>query len=358
DDRVIYSLAEAIPNQGDSNLWAVRVNHEGRALGSATRLTRGTGEASAFSVTSDGKRLAFFRQAVEPDVYVADLNARETKITAQRRLTLDERADFPYAWTPDSKSVIFNSDRNGSYNIFRQALHETEPDVLVRSPDDLVVPRLSPDSSTVLYLITPSSGAAVNADTQLMRVPLAGGPPQFVLKAPAINNQQCARLPSTVCVLSRYEPGHERFFYFDPEKGLGAEIAAAEVRSANAYDFNWSLSPDGTMLAMGRRDGAREAPTIRVLRLNQGVEHLIPVPGWSGVGSLDWATDSKSVWVVAYNSTGTEKTLINVSLAGKQRPILAETEMSLGWAIPSPDGKHLALWKAHGDSNVWMLENF
>jgi hypothetical protein len=28
----------------------------------------------------------------------------------------------------------------------------------------------------------------------------------------------------------------------------------------------------------------------------------------------------------------------------------------LGWAIPAPDGKHLALWKARGTSNVWMLE--
>jgi hypothetical protein len=43
--------------------------------------------------------------------------------------------------------------------------------------------------------------------------------------------------------------------------------------------------------------------------------------------------------------------------------MLTENEMAvgahtLGWAIPSPDGKHLAIWKAQGDSNVWMLENY
>ena len=27
-------------------------------------------------------------------------------------------------------------------------------------------------------------------------------------------------------------------------------------------------------------------------------------------------------------------------------------------AIPSPDGRHLAIWKANGSSNVWMLEDF
>jgi hypothetical protein len=32
--------------------------------------------------------------------------------------------------------------------------------------------------------------------------------------------------------------------------------------------------------------------------------------------------------------------------------------MTIGWAIPAPDGRHLALWKAGGSSNVWMLEGF
>jgi len=30
--------------------------------------------------------------------------------------------------------------------------------------------------------------------------------------------------------------------------------------------------------------------------------------------------------------------------------------MNLGWAIPSPDGTKLALWKASGSSNVWLVE--
>jgi len=84
---------------------------------------------------------------------------------------------------------------------------------------------------------------------------------------------------------------------------------------------------------------------------------MIPVPGWAGVGSIDWAADSKRIWATGYASGG-GKTLVNVALTGKVRSLLAEKEMTLGWAIPSPDGKHLAIWKAHGDSNVWMLENF
>jgi Tol biopolymer transport system component/DNA-binding winged helix-turn-helix (wHTH) protein len=363
DGRLIYSRGEAVPNQNDSNLWALRVDRDGRALGSPFRLTHGTGEASALSITSDGERLAFFRQAVEPDVYVADLEANGTKLSALRRLTLDERADFPYSWTPDNKAVIFTSDRNGAFNVFRQGVPDGEPEVLIRSQEDVSVPRLSPDGKSILYLITPSNDASASSNSRLMRAPLAGGPPQLVLEAPGISNQQCAQLPSTVCIFSRFEPGHEQFFYFDPEKGLGAEIKKAEIRSINAYDFNWSLSPDGKMLATARREEARENPSIQILPLGDGEEKVISVPGWAGVGSIDWAADSKSIWATVYNSGRGGKTLVNVALSGRVRPMLGEDDMAsgahtLGWAIPSPDGKHLAIWKAHGDSNVWMLENY
>ncbi len=357
DGRVIYSLAEGVPNQSDSNLWSLRVDRNGRASGNAARLTHGTGAASAISVTADGKRLAYFRQAVEPDVYVADLEANGARLTAPRRLTFDERADIPYSWTPDSQSVIFTSDRNGTFNVFRQGVHDAEPELLIRAREDLVVPRLSPDGNSLIYLITPSSGASAASNSRLLRAPLAGGPPQLILEANGISNQQCARLPSTVCVLSRFEPGLERFFYFDPEKGLGPEISKAEIRSINAYDFNWSLSPDGQMLVFAKREGIQHQPALRILPLSDGPEKTILVPGWAGVGSVDWAADSKSIWATGYASGG-GKTLVNVARTGRVRSLLTEKEMTLGWAIPSPDGKHLAIWKAHGDSNVWMLENF
>jgi hypothetical protein len=38
--------------------------------------------------------------------------------------------------------------------------------------------------------------------------------------------------------------------------------------------------------------------------------------------------------------------------------MLEDTEVTIGWAIPPPDGEHLALWKARPTSNVWMLEGF
>jgi hypothetical protein len=49
---------------------------------------------------------------------------------------------------------------------------------------------------------------------------------------------------------------------------------------------------------------------------------------------------------------------MRVSVRGNAQTVLEEKDMILGWVIPSPDGQRLALWKASGGANVWMLENF
>jgi Tol biopolymer transport system component len=357
DGRLIYSLNEPIPNQNDANLWAVRIDQAGYPQGPGTRLTHGPGFAGLMSLTTDGKRLAYFRRAMEPDVYIADLESNGTKLSEPRRLTFDERSDFPYSWTPDNKAVLFVSNRNGAFNVFKQNVNETEPEVLERGPEDVTISRLSADGSSVLYLVPPLAGDSSH-DVRLMRMPLAGGPPQTVLVAAGGNNYQCARLPYTVCVVSTIDSGRERFFYFDLEKGLGSEIAKAQVQSTNSFDYNWSLSPDGKTLALAKKSGMQKESGIRLLPLEGGMGRIIRVTGdWLGIGSVDWAADGKSLWAIAYTSTG-PRSLLNVDLGGRVRTMLEEKKMNLGWAIPSPDGKHLALWKATGSSNVWMLENF
>jgi hypothetical protein len=80
-----------------------------------------------------------------------------------------------------------------------------------------------------------------------MRVPIAGGPPQFILEGRGINNLQCARLPSTVCIYSELAPGEERFYTFDPLKGKGEEIPGAAIHQGDDSSFQWSLSPDGKL---------------------------------------------------------------------------------------------------------------
>jgi hypothetical protein len=96
-------------------------------------------------------------------------------------------------------------------------------------------------------------------------------------------------------------------------------------------------------------------PSISFFSLEDGSKRTVTVQAWAGISSIDFAADSRSMWAPAYTNTG-KWALLNIDLQGRTRKMLEDTQMTIGWAIPAPDGKHLALWKARGTSNVWMLE--
>ena len=161
NDRLVYVLEEEPPNQNDSNAWSVKIDPlTGKALGTATRLTAGPGRVQYLSSTIDGKRLAYLKEGRQPDVYVARIEANGTKLQAPRLLTLDERQDLPWAWTPDSKQVIFGSDRDGSFHLFRQSPGQTTPELLVGGKEPSMLPRLTPDGKAIVYFQYSPSFAA------------------------------------------------------------------------------------------------------------------------------------------------------------------------------------------------------
>ena len=88
---------------------------------------------------------------------------------------------------------------------------------------------------------------------------------------------------------------------------------------ARPYFFNWSLSPDGSMLAMAKKMDIAVRPEIRLLTLKDNKERIIKLTAWSGVSALDWAADGKNLWVSASTTTGTNG-LLNVDLQGRVHP--------------------------------------
>ena len=354
-DSLVYVLAEAPPSQNDSNLWSMKIDaRTGKPLGPAKRLTSAPGFIQYLTSSADGKRLAYIKEGWQPDVYVARLEANGTKLSTPKRLTLDERQDFPWSWTPDSKQILFGSDRDGAFHIFRQGVEQATPELLVGGGEQSMLPRLTPDGKQIVYLQyrLPFDGSDI---VKMLRIAVTGGPAEPVLEGRAITNQQCARLPSTLCLYSQVEGRRMNFFSFDPIRGKGPEIT--HIEDDMPYFYNWTLSPDGATLAMAKKMEVAAEPRIRLLSLKDGKERSITLMKWSSIGAIDWSADGRSLWVSASTSTGTNA-ILNVDLQGKVRPMWEQTKMTVGWAIPSPDGKYLAMWQASGNSNVWMIEKF
>src|SRR5439155_5380368 len=155
DGRIFCSLNASTKagDQMDANLWEVKLDPQtGKGGSNPRRLTNWPGFLQFPNGSADGMRLVFVRDTANPDVYVSELEANGTRLkTSPRRLTLDERDDEPAAWTPDSKAVIFSSNRSGNYDIFKQTLDKDTAEPVVATPQVESVPRLSCDGSWIVY---------------------------------------------------------------------------------------------------------------------------------------------------------------------------------------------------------------
>ena len=349
DGRLIYSLAEPIPRQLDANLWSTRLDRHLHPAGAPVRLTNDRGIIFSVGASGDGKRILYVKGIPEPDVYVADLQPSGA-IDEPKRLTMDDHQDVPYEWTPDSKNVIFISDRTGFFEVYKQGIDQSVPDLLVSTQHSQLV-RLSPDGTQILFLVYPRWGDT-DEEIPLMRAPLAGGAPQLVAKANWISNHQCARAPAKTCLYSTIHGNELTFFSFDPIHGQPSQIL--QMKDELPQFFNWTLSPDGSTLAICKAIAGDPSPRIRLVSLKDGSDRWLNVDGSVEISSIDFAADSKGIWAVSGRQK--ENALLYVDLQGHARTVWSPKNTFVGWAIPSRDGKHLALDIRSISANAWMLE--
>ncbi len=161
----------------------------------------------------------------------------------------------------------------------------------------------------------------------------------------------CARLPSTICLYSHTKGNTTETFRFDVRSGKNIDPPQIDICDP---ECNWSLSPDGSQRAIifvGANDGK-----IHFRSTSTGKTRDLVVKGWSELMNIDWSADGKSLLVTWHKAS--DSALLNVTLDGKASPLLQSSKPGIWYAIPSPDGRLLAISEAGGSGNVWQVENF
>jgi WD40 repeat protein len=371
DGRIIYGVFD---EDGQScNFWATDIDlTSGKSKGSAQRLTNW---AAGFCMddigeTSDGKRLAFRKWSTQGNVYVADIQGNGTRgmhITTPRRLTLNEGRNYAGAWTADSKAVVFASSVDGQWRIFKQSLdRQTSQPISSKEQGDPLSASVSPDGAWILYAPFPRNGNDFTLH-QLMRAPINGGSPQLVLTGHLYGDPHCARLPATLCAVAEFSAGQEQMVFtaFDPVRGRGRELCRIETGVKADPDYVWDLSPDGTRIVILKYSDSE----MQILPFDGSPVRHLTVSGRKTLQSVNWTADGKGFLVSSAANGGS--VLLLVDLQGDSR-VLWEASIApwnvplahrLGgpsgpWAVPSPDGRHLAIHKFDVSANMWLMENF
>ena len=216
-------------------------------------------------------------------------------------------------------------------------------------------PRLSPDGAWILYLEVSKTGIGPSTPRRLMRMPVSGGTPQFVLEARNNLDFRCSRAPASVCVIVEASQDERQltFTEFDPLKGRGKVLRTMQ-KDPTAY-FGTDISPDGTTFAISRE---YESEThIRMLSLTRDSDREITVKDRPRLTGLNWSPKGKGLFCSSYSPQGS--TLLYVDLKGDAW-VLWQSKAMFGvvGGVPSPDGRYLAIQSEVISGNVWMVEGF
>ena len=355
DGRLLFPLTE--PDSEIGNFWQIPLDpRTGAARGKLSKVTNWQGESVGWpSATTAATQLVVVKVRSWVDIYSGELKAGNSSLASPSPLSLTRSVDYISGWTHDSKSFFFQSSRTGKNQIFRQQLGREDPERLIPGTDAQENPQLSPDGAWILYWSTPSGGAASPTTKQLVRVPTSGGPPVKVLEESIESGAgfNCPYLSSALCVLSRREHDHLVFYHLNPLYGLEQQVGS--ISTGPASDPSWSISPDGSRLAV--TDSRRVAGQIHIIDLANSKDHLIAiVPGWY-VWDVTWAADSNSLLAAGSNSPNVF--VLHIELSGQMHVLFNQgKDHRVQLLRPSPDGRHLAFSQLTWESNAWLLENF
>ncbi len=176
------------------------------------------------------------------NIRIGELQDGNTKLSLPQKLTLSEGINFPTAWTSDSKAVIFGSDRNGHWGIYKQELNRDSAETLMTA-DTYLPARTSPDGRWILYFSFPKENINSPDDgsptpLRLMRMPVPGDPPELVLTARLFGTPWCARSPSTLCAFAERTPDRKELVFtaFDAIREKGQELARFATDPNAAYN--------------------------------------------------------------------------------------------------------------------------
>ncbi|MDQ2713140.1 MAG: serine/threonine-protein kinase, partial [Acidobacteriota bacterium] len=230
------------------NIWSLpRDSKTGQLASVPQRISHFSDVAlSNLGGTLDGRKLLVVRTESSAYTYTAEWQSRpKPSLGSPRRLTFEEGYNYPHAWSADSQSVIFESDRNGRFEIFQQNRTRREPELLASSERQNYYPQLTPDGKWILFMSAKKTQDAGFTDLRLMRIPASGGTIVQVPLGEPLDEFRCSVPgPGHVCVLRTTHNGQQTYCELDPIKGKGRELG----RTGFAVEGlgRWALSADSS----------------------------------------------------------------------------------------------------------------
>jgi Tol biopolymer transport system component len=171
DSRTLLFLSD---RDGGSELYQLRLAADGRPEGDPVRLTNGL-RAQAVSLSTHGHWLAYADWTETSNVWSLPIpTAVPASIRQAEPVTFGNQIIESFDLSADGKRMLFDSDRGGTMDLYRQSFGGGEPDRLTQTPAAEFWPEWSPDEKEIAF------HAFVDGSRRLFVMSSDGGSPTAV----------------------------------------------------------------------------------------------------------------------------------------------------------------------------------
>ena len=136
---------------GSRDVYRVRLDAAGAPAGKPERLTTGA-DAHTISLSADGRRLAYARFRTLSNIWSIPVpTARTVSIAGARPVTTGDQTIETVDVTRDGRWLVFNSDRSGSWQIYKMPAAGGEAIQLTTDSAGAYSPAWSPDGRQIAF---------------------------------------------------------------------------------------------------------------------------------------------------------------------------------------------------------------
>ena len=363
DGRLIFlrNYFDATQYLQQDEMWEARVDPRTGGLSPPVLVAQLQNPQNAYehvrdlSVSSDGRHVVLRKITDAYSIFVGDFHPNPPAITNVSRAAFDSRSSYPHSWSMNGDAIIFESNRNGQYDIFKLPLVTRLREPLAVSGELKYMPQATPDGRWVMFSVLKPLSEEERAKklrrqhhSELFRVPIGGGPMEPVPIGGYLDEFRCGARSGSRCVLREKVANEFVFSELEPVSGKGRELARTAAEETILGD--WALSPDGTRVAIpihSKREARIHVVTLNAHR-NGAHEFDVTIPGLKQLGGLHWSTAIEG-WFATTESAASRQLFVHPDGAFH---VLGAIQ---GWLVPSPDGKHVAFSDSNVASNAWIM---
>ena len=231
---------------------AVDIVRRGAPAGPAVEHLRLTDQISELALAPDGKKVAFI---VRGEIFAAS----STDGGDAARVTFSPAEESQVAWSPDSRRLVYVSDRNGPNNLFVYDFTTNTETQITRNPAGDDTPRFSPDGKLIAFQRGGEEMAVYEIDSKTERTVAKA----HLERPPLSSDRPYAWSPDSKWIA--YMPVGDKLF----KNVFVAPVSGGDARQisfvANGGSNTISWSPDGTFILF---DTGQRTETTQLARVD------------------------------------------------------------------------------------------